>query len=645
MIVRAARLRPRAWKVVDMAILLGCDSVHLEFPTKLILGNVTLGVDEGDRIGIVGTNGDGKSTLLSVLAGTLEPDEGRVTHRRDVHVGLLGQRDSLDSDDTVHHAVVGDMPEYEWAASPRIRQILDGLIADVPWEGKVGELSGGQRRRVDLARLLIGTYDVLMLDEPTNHLDMRTINWLAEHLKQRWHAGAGALLVVTHDRWFLDEVCTSMWEVHDGKVDPFEGGYSAYILQRVERDRMAQVAEERRRNMARKELAWLSRGAQARSTKPKFRVDAARELIADVPPVRNELELKRLAVSRLGKQVIDVLDVTAGYADAVDASTPKVDSAARSSSPVLKDVTWLIGAGDRYGLLGANGAGKTTLLDVIQGKIAPAAGRVKIGQTVKFGVLSQQLHELDPFENDTIREVLSRYKRVYVVDGKETSPEKLLERLGFTTKQQWSRICDLSGGQKRRLSLLLTILEEPNVLILDEPGNDLDTDMLAIVEDLLDGWPGTLILVTHDRFLMERVTDSQFALIDGHLRHMPGGVDQYLKVADELDAAASARRAEAGPSSGGASPASSSSSKKAQPGATSGMSNAERQRLKKEVASLERKMDTRRARIEELEAGMFDIDPTDFAALTAQQESIAAAKDELDELEMAWLEASEQLGE
>ena len=645
MIVRAARLRPRAWKVVDMAILLGCDSVHLEFPTKLILGNVTLGVDEGDRIGIVGTNGDGKSTLLSVLAGTLEPDEGRVTHRRDVHVGLLGQRDSLDSDDTVHHAVVGDMPEYEWAASPRIRQILDGLIADVPWEGKVGELSGGQRRRVDLARLLIGTYDVLMLDEPTNHLDMRTINWLAEHLKQRWHAGAGALLVVTHDRWFLDEVCTSMWEVHDGKVDPFEGGYSAYILQRVERDRMAQVAEERRRNMARKELAWLSRGAQARSTKPKFRVDAARELIADVPPVRNELELKRLAVSRLGKQVIDVLDVTAGYADAVDASTPKVDSAARSSSPILKDVTWLIGAGDRYGLLGANGAGKTTLLDVIQGKIAPAAGRVKIGQTVKFGVLSQQLHELDPFENDTIREVLSHYKRVYVVDGKETSPEKLLERLGFTTKQQWSRICDLSGGQKRRLSLLLTILEEPNVLILDEPGNDLDTDMLAIVEDLLDGWPGTLILVTHDRFLMERVTDSQFALIDGHLRHMPGGVDQYLKVADELDAAASARRAEAGPSSGGASPASSSSSKKAQPGAASGMSNAERQRLKKEVASLERKMDTRRARIEELEAGMFDIDPTDFAALTAQQESIAAAKDELDELEMAWLEASEQLGE
>ena len=269
-----------------MAILLGCDSVSLEFPTKHIFDSVTLGVGEGDRIGIVGKNGDGKSTLLSVLAGTLEPDDGRVTHRRGTTIGLLGQKDQLADTDTVHHAVVGDAPEYEWASSPRTRQILAGLISDVPWEGTVGELSGGQRRRVDLARLLIGDYDVLMLDEPTNHLDMRTINWLARHLKARWQRGQGAMLVVTHDRWFLDEVCTSMWEVHDGQVDPFEGGYSAYILQRVERDRMAAVTEERRRNMARKELAWLSRGAQARSTKPKFRVDAARELIADVPPVR-----------------------------------------------------------------------------------------------------------------------------------------------------------------------------------------------------------------------------------------------------------------------------------------------------------------------------------------------------------------------
>lgn len=624
-----------------MAILLGCDSVHLEFPTKLIAQDVTLGVNEGDRIGIVGKNGDGKSSLLGVLSGAVPPDAGRVTRRRDVAVGVLGQRDALDSASTVHRAVVGDLPEYEWAASPRVRQILDGLIADVPWEGLVGELSGGQRRRVDLARLLIGDYDVLMLDEPTNHLDMRTINWLAEHLKSRWQRGSGAMLVVTHDRWFLDEVCTSMWEVHDGCVDPFEGGYSAYILQRVERDRMAAVTEERRRNMARKELAWLSRGAQARSTKPKFRVEAARELIADVPPVRNELELKRLAVSRLGKQVIDVIDVDAGYENGAAEDGPGVPASPR---PVLSDVTWLIGAGDRYGLLGENGAGKTTLLNVIQGKLSPRRGRVKIGSTVRFGVLSQQLDELKPVEDDTIREVLARGKRYVMVEGKETSPEKLLERLGFTQQQMWSRIKDLSGGQKRRLSLLLTILEEPNVLILDEPGNDLDTDMLALVEDLLDSWPGTLILVTHDRFLMERVTDQQWALIGGTLRHVPGGVDEYLRLTEGLSAGGSARPQAPGFNGGqGGDPNLSNVPQTGAQGARNGLSNAERQRLKKEVASLERKMETRRAKVEELERGMFGIDPTDFAALTAQQDAVAAARDELDELEMAWLEASERL--
>ncbi|MDM8301112.1 ABC-F family ATP-binding cassette domain-containing protein [Collinsella tanakaei] len=602
-----------------MAILLGCDSVQLEFPTKHIFNAVTLGVNEGDRIGIVGRNGDGKSTLLSVLAGELEPDDGRVTHRRDVRVGLLGQKDALDDDATVRQAVVGDAPEYEWASSPRVRQVLDGLIADVPWEGRVGDLSGGQRRRVDLARLLIGTYDVLMLDEPTNHLDMRTINWLATHLKERWSSGAGALLVVTHDRWFLDEVCTSMWEVHDGCVDPFEGGYSAYILQRVERDRLAQVAEDRRRNMARKELAWLSRGAQARSTKPKFRVEAARALIADVPPVRNELELKRLAVARLGKQVIDVLDVTAGYTDARTGAF----------APVVSDATWLIGAGDRFGLLGENGAGKSTMLSVIQGALAPVRGRVKIGQTVRFGVLSQQLDELAPHMDETIREVLSRYKRVYVVDGKETSPEKLLERLGFTTKQLWSRISDLSGGQRRRLSLLLTILDEPNVLILDEPGNDLDTDMLAIVEDLLDSWPGTLILVTHDRYLMERVTDHQYALIDGRLRHVPGGVDEYLRLVEDAG------------SKGQAAPKRETDTLASK--RDDGLSNTERQRLRREVSSLERKMESRRAKVEELKAAMAAIEPTDYAGLIAQQQAVDAAAAELDGLETAWLEASERL--
>lgn len=625
-----------------MAILLGCDSISLDFPTKRVFTNVTLGVNEGDRIGIVGRNGDGKSTLINLLAGILEPDDGRVTHRRNLSVGLLGQRDDLDDSDTVRHAVVGSAPEYEWASSPRVREILSGLIPDVPWEGAVGTLSGGQRRRVDLARLLIGTYDVLMLDEPTNHLDMRTINWLAHHLKTRWQAGAGALLMVTHDRWFLDEVCTSMWEVHDGSVDPFEGGYSAYILQRVERDRRAQVEEERRRNMARKELAWLSRGAQARSTKPKFRVEAARELIADVPPLRNELELKRLAVARLGKQVIDVLDVTAGYPDPLkerNGSERRQEVPnERADKPVLENVTWLIGAGDRFGLLGENGAGKSTLIDIIQGKLKPLSGRVKIGQTVRFGVLSQQLDELQPLLNDTIREVLSRYKRSYIIDGKETSPEKLLERLGFTQEQLWSRIGDLSGGQRRRLQLMLTLLKEPNVLILDEPGNDLDTDMLAIVEDLLDGWPGTLILVTHDRYLMERVTDQQFALIDGHLRHVPGGVDEYLRLASS-----------AGLSGGqGGSPTfartgAGKSDAKPDGTASTGLSNAERQRLRKEAASLERRMDTQRKRIDELEAQMAAVDPTDYLALETQQRKIDEARAAIDDLETAWLEVSEQL--
>ncbi len=618
----------RIVKGSSMAILLGCDHISLDYPTKRVMRDVTLGVYEGDRIGIVGRNGDGKSTLLSLLAGSIEPDDGRVTHRRGVAVGLLGQRDALADDDTVHHAVVGDIPEFEWASSARIREILSGLIADVPWEGKVGELSGGQRRRVDLARLLIGTYDALLLDEPTNHLDMGTINWLARHLKERWQQGQGALLMVTHDRWFLDEVCTTMWEVHDARVDPFEGGYSAYILQRVERDRLAQVAEERRRNMARKELAWLSRGAQARSTKPKFRVEAARELIADVPPLRNELELKRLAVARLGKQVIDVVDVTAGYGD-------------NPAEAVLDDVTWLIGAGDRFGLLGENGAGKSTLLEVIQGKIAPLAGRVRIGKTVRFGVLSQQLHELDPLMGETIREVLKGYKRSYVVDGKETSPEKLLERLGFTPEQLWSRIGDLSGGQRRRLQLLLTLLGEPNVLILDEPGNDLDTDMLAIVEDLLDGWPGTLILVTHDRYLMERVTDQQFAVIDGHLRHVPGGVDQYLElVAKGSDRDSNAGRREMamqGASEPDPENASASVLRK------DGLSNAERQRLRKEAASLERKLETQQRRAEDLRQAMGDIDPTDYLALEEQQRLIDEAAAAIDELETSWLEVTDRL--
>ncbi|MEG0759714.1 MAG: ATP-binding cassette domain-containing protein, partial [Raoultibacter sp.] len=349
-----------------MAILITAKDAALEFATKRVFDSVTLGVNTGDRIGIVGKNGDGKSSLLGLLAGTLEADAGEIIQRSHVRIGMLAQADELVDTDTIEHAVVGDVPEYTWASDRSIREIIAALLGDIPWDGIVGELSGGQRRRVDLARLLIGDWDVLMLDEPTNHLDIRAIAWLAEHLRRRWPQGEGALLVVTHDRWFLDEVAESMWEVHDGIVEPFEGGYSAYILQRVERERVAQVSEQKRKNLARKELAWLSRGARARATKPKFHMDLARELIADEPPARDPLELKRVAVARLGKQVIDLLNISESF----------------GNKTILDDLTWLIGPGDRYGILGENGAGKTTLLRVLQGELPPTKGRVKIGKTV-----------------------------------------------------------------------------------------------------------------------------------------------------------------------------------------------------------------------------------------------------------------------
>ncbi len=499
-----------------MAYLLGCENVHLEYPAKTVFDSVSLGIDEGDRIGIVGGNGDGKSSLLSLLAGVIEPDDGRVIMRGGTTIGTLEQTDALNPEATVAHQIVGDAPEHTWASDARIRNILRGLVSDIPWESRIGELSGGQRRRVDLARVLVGDFDVLMLDEPTNHLDVHGIAWLAEHLKDRWQRRSGALLVVTHDRWFLDEVCLGMWEVHDGQVERFEGGFSAYVLQRVERAQAAQTAEQKRQNVLRKELAWLSRGARARATKPKFHVEAARALIADEPPMRNTLELKKTAMSRLGKQVVDLVGVTERFGE----------------TTVIDDVTWLIGPGDRFGILGENGSGKTTLLNLIAGSLEPTAGHVKIGKTVKFAVLSQHLDELNALGECRVREVLSRYKTRYEIDGKELTPAQLLERLGFEAAELSAPVSDLSGGQKRRLQLMLILLDRPNVLILDEPDNDLDIDMLAVVESLLDTWPGTLLLITHDRHLMERVTDDQFALIDGKVRHVPGGVDEYLRLLD-----------------------------------------------------------------------------------------------------------------
>ena len=607
-----------------MGILIGLEHVSQEWPGKPVLADQTIGVNEGERIGIVGRNGDGKSTLLSLVTHQLEPDSGNVTWRNGIHVGWIGQQDSLDDAETVSHAVVGDTPDYVWASDPRTRAIIRELIGDLPWEGLVGELSGGQRRRCDLARLLVGTWDVVCMDEPTNHLDMHAIRWLADHLKHRWPEGEGALLVVTHDRWFLDEVCEHMWEVHDQVIEPFEGGYSAYIQQRVERQRMAAVMEERRQNTLRKELNWLAHGAKARTSKPKFRIDAAMALLADDPPLRNPIELKRLAVSRLGKQVIEMKGAGFSYDG-------------RREDDVFSGIDWIVGPGDRYGILGENGAGKSTLLKVMTGRLQPSEGAVKIGKSVRFGWMSQHLDALGDKDDWRVRELLKRYRSYYVVDGKEQSPMQLLERLGFRRSEFEEFIRDLSGGQRRRLALLCVLLDEPNVLVLDEPGNDLDTDMLAVMEDLLDTWPGTMLVVSHDRYLLERVTDDQFALIDGQLRHVPGGVDEYLGLLDERNRAreqatdavqASVVAPEA--QKGGMHP--------------SGLSNTERREAKKRFDAVERRLRKAEGEPDRIRGLMAAADPTDYAELARLQGELDSALATIDDLEGEWLELSDLLG-
>lgn len=731
---------------------IGLEHVSLAFATKTIFTDVTQGVFEGDRIGIVGKNGDGKSTLLHLFRGTQEPDSGRVTKRGGLTFGMLDQRDPLDDNATIREAALEGRADYEWASDNTSREIVEALLGGMSLDAKVGSLSGGQRRRADLARLLLKDWDILALDEPTNHLDVVTIHWLAEHLKNRWSKGQGVLLLVTHDRWFLDEVCESMWEVHDGVIEPFEGGYSAYMLQRVERDRQADVRETKRRNLARKELAWLSRGARARSTKQKFHVKAARELIADVPPMRNTVELKQMATSRLGKQVVDLINVTqifehtqgmaeidpdvAALADSasrvdvvnamyaepqlhgsvevavtdmddprlVDAGVPEAieaaakareaeanapsdierevrrqntggetigsdaldeeaaTSAARkvtvSGREILDDVTWLIGPGDRFGIVGANGAGKSTLLKLIDGTLTPTVGHVNIGKTVKFAVLSQRLDELEKLGQYKIKEVLSRYKPSYIVEGKEVTPGQLMERLGFESAQLMTPIRDLSGGQKRRMQLLLILLDEPNVLIMDEPGNDLDTDMLAVMEDLLDTWPGTLIVVSHDRYLLERVTDQQFALIGGKVRHLPGGVQDYLDMVEDLKngkgfpedkagfagtGGSSAKRGAQGKGSAAESLPQSTSSEGAQDSAEPKLSGKAFHEASKRVNAIERKLAKLEEQKSDLEAQMASHDPSDYEGLNKLNEQLTAVNSESDDLEAEWLELSEQL--
>ncbi|MFW0155489.1 ABC-F family ATP-binding cassette domain-containing protein [Rothia sp. P6271] len=608
-----------------MAHLLGGESLHLEFPTRTIFEGITVGVNEGHRIGIVGKNGDGKSTLLSLLAGRLQPDSGKVTVRSGTRIGFLAQADTLNNEHTVGEAIVGNTPEYEWASNPKIRDVINGLVNDLDWDANVSSLSGGQRRRVALAALLAGDWDVLMLDEPTNHLDVEAITWLANHLKNRWSKHAGGLLTVTHDRWFLDEVCTDTWEVHDGIVEPFEGGYAAYILQRVERDRQAAVTEAKRQNLMRKELAWLRRGAPARTSKPKFRIEAANELIADVPPPRNTIELSRMAVSRLGKDVVDIENVSVSYPEPENPQQQK---------EVLKNITWHIAPGERTGILGVNGAGKSTLLGLVTGAVTPVSGNVKHGKTVKIATLTQQLEGLKEVEHDRVSEVISRKKTSYVADGKEMTPGQLLERLGFTTAQLSTPVKDLSGGQKRRLQLLLILLDEPNVLILDEPSNDLDTDMLAAMEDLLDTWPGTLLVVSHDRYLMERVTDQQYAIIDGNFRHLPGGVEEYVNLSAV---------GKGGSSAGNGSGAYALHKNSAEDERQSKISGAELRAAQKEMNQIDRKMSKLSSEKERISSIMAEHDPTDFAGLGKLQQEISELDAAIEELELRWLDLSEIL--
>jgi len=601
-----------------MAHLLGAENVSLEYPTKVVFENVTVGINEGDRIGVVGRNGDGKSTLLRLLAGRQEPDSGRVTRRGGVTLGMLDQSDALVTGLTVAQTVVGDRPEHEWAGDARVRDVIAGLVGDIRWDALVDDLSGGQRRRIALAALLTHDWDVIFLDEPTNHLDVEGVAWLAQHLKKRWPANQGGLVVVTHDRWFLDEVSTDTWEVHDALIEPFEGGYAAYILQRVERDRMAAASESKRQNLLRKELAWLRRGAPARTTKPKFRMDAAAALIDDVPPIRDSVSLARLAVSRLGKDVVDLLDASVSF--------PVIEpDGGLGSLPVLRDIEWRIAPGERTGILGVNGAGKSTLLGLVAGTVKPTTGVVKRGKTVKLAILDQRLDELAEIANDRVSAVIARQRSSYVSGGVELTPGQLLERLGFTSAQLSTPVKDLSGGQKRRLQLLLILLDEPNVLILDEPTNDLDTDMLAAMEDLLDSWPGTLLVVSHDRYLLERVTDQQYAVLDGRLRHLPGGVEEYLRL-----------RALA-PGVSGSRPQAAAAPKAA------GLSGAEKRDAEKELAAADRRLAKYADQIAAKHAEFAAHDQNDYVGLGKLQAELSALEAETAQLEERWLELTELL--
>ena len=638
-----------------MAHLLGTQNVGALAGSRKLLEGVTVGLDDGSRVGILGPNGAGKSTLLRIVAGTQEPDGGVVTRRDGVRVAVLTQTDTLNPEDTVIEAVHPGLEEYEWASDPAVRDIHAGLLADIAPAALVGTLSGGQRRRVALARVLAATADIVCLDEPTNHLDVEGVAWLAAHLNARF-ARPGALLAVTHDRWFLDAVCEHIWEVVPG-VDPggdrpqiaghveiYDGSYAAYTLARAERVRQADVAAAKRANLLTKELAWLRRGAPARTSKPKFHIAAAEALIADVPPPRDTVELVKMATARLGKDVIDLEDVSVSFTH---------PDGSRLS--ILEGVTWRLAPAERVGIVGVNGAGKTTILNLLRGDLEPTSGRVKRGKTVQVATLSQDTHELDALADMRVVEAVADVAQSVVVDGKEVSASQMTERMGFTRTRAYTRISEISGGERRRLQLMRLLMSQPNVLLLDEPTNDLDTDTLASVEDLLDTFPGTLVVVSHDRYLLERVTDRQVALLgDGQVRALPGGVEQYLQMrasgdfgafgsstrADEAGSASRSAAQPAGASLGGESAG--------QGSARGGVSDAAARRAaKKEVARIERKLDRLRAEASKLEAKLEKLSikvATDASAVSELTKVSAQHQDilgEIDGLEEAWLEAAE----
>jgi ATP-binding cassette subfamily F protein uup len=590
------------------ANLVNLEAVSKGFGTRVLLDAVSLGVGRGDRIGVVGRNGDGKSTLLQVLARREEPDSGRITHNRDLRLGFLGQTDELDPGETVLHAVLGDVETYTWAADPRARSVMEHLLGEVDLEAKVGTLSGGERRRASLAKLLMTEVDLLVLDEPTNHLDIEAVNWLAQHVVDR----AGALVVVTHDRWFLDAVCTNTWEVQGGNISSYEGGYAAYVLAKAERTRSAQVSEVKRQNLLKKELAWLRRGAPARTSKPKFRIDAANELIANEPEPRDKLALSKLATARLGKDVFDAEDVSLKFGDRV----------------MLDHVTFRLGPADRIGLLGPNGAGKTTFLKVLTGLLPPDHGVVKQGKTVRVANLSQHLEEIDG--SVTVLDHISAIKNTAALAGHggEMTSSQLLERFGFTGDRLTTRISDLSGGERRRLQLLRILLDEPNVLILDEPTNDLDVETLTVLEDFLDSWPGVVVTVTHDRYFLERVSDMVYAIMgDGRVRHLPRGVDQYI---EDLEAGGATRRTE------GKAVEAVDNTQAEQP-----VDAAVVRAAKKELNRIERQI----AKLTESEAKLHDqiaANASNYERLAELDADLRKLGDERAELETQWFDAAER---